>query len=177
MNRTISSAHIASHCKIVREKSILRKMISGSSDIIEKAYSEDFTDLDQFLDQSEERFYRLGETKKSEGLVNPMEVVKTSLIKIEDLYKRKADITGVATGFTHLDRMSSGLHPGELTIVAARPSMGKTAFSLNIAQQVALGQKNCRLFLSRDVQRGRYDEAFGLKAQNQYERHSIGSSE
>jgi replicative DNA helicase len=129
VNKTIGSSNIVSYAKIVREKSILRKMIQAGGEIIEDAYSEDFKEVDLFIDQAEEKFYRLSETKKSEGLINPLEVVKSSVAKIEDLYRRKADVTGISSGFTQLDRMTSGLHGGELIIVAARPSMGKTAFS------------------------------------------------
>lgn len=138
VGRTISSANISTYASIVREKALLRKMISASSEIIEKAYGEDFPDVNIFVDQAEEKFYKLGETKKADGLANPMDVVRSSIEKIEDLYKRKSDITGVATGFSMLDRMTSGLHGGELIIIAARPSMGKTAFSLNLAQHMAL---------------------------------------
>lgn len=151
VNRTVSSANVSTYAKIVKEKSLLRKMISASSEIIEKAYEDDFSSVDQFLDQSEEKFYKLGAQEKTGGLHGPMDVVKTSLLKIEDLYKQKAEITGVATGFTFLDRMTSGLHPGELTIIAARPSMGKTAFSLNVAQHIALKLKKSVAYFSLEM--------------------------
>jgi replicative DNA helicase len=138
LDKTISSANIFSYAKIVKEKSLLRRMIQTSSEIIEKSYEEDFPDISVFVDQAEEKFYRLGETKNAVGLASPMEVVRDSIAKIEDLYKRKAEVTGLATGFTHLDRMTSGLHGGEFTIIAARPSMGKTALSLNLAQHMAM---------------------------------------
>jgi replicative DNA helicase len=80
-----------------------------------------------------------------------MEIVKASIQKIEELYKRKADVTGVGTGFTELDKMTSGLHPGEMTIIAARPSMGKTAFSLNIAQHIALRLKKTVAYFSLEM--------------------------
>jgi replicative DNA helicase len=153
VNRTIGSSNIISYAKIVREKSVLRKMIQASGEIIEDAYSEDFKEVDLFIDQAEEKFYRLSETKKSEGLINPLEVVKASVAKIEDLYRRKADVTGIASGFTQLDRMTSGLHGGELIIVAARPSMGKTAFSLNLAQHMALRHKKTVAYFSLEMSR------------------------
>jgi replicative DNA helicase len=153
VNKTISSVNITSYAKIVREKSTLRKMIQASSEVIERAYDEEFTELSVFLDQSEERFYKLGESKKTEGLVNPLEIVKNSIAKIEDLYKRKADITGVPSGFAQLDHMTSGLHGGELLIVAARPSMGKTAFSLNLAQHIALRAKKTVAYFSLEMSR------------------------
>lgn len=151
VGRTVSSANISTYSQIVREKALLRRMIHASSDIIENAYEENFEDVNVFVDQAEEKFYKLSEAKKTEGLINPMDVVRTSIEKIEDLYKRKADITGVASGFTQLDRMTSGLHGGELIIVAARPSMGKTAFSLNLAQHMALRQGKTVAFFSLEM--------------------------
>ncbi len=153
VNRTISSANIVSYAKIVREKALLRRMIHQSSQLIEKAYEEDFTDVESFLDQAEAEFYKLGEKKKAEGLMGAMEIVKSSVIKIEELYKRKSDVTGVATGFTILDKMTSGMQPGELTIIAARPSMGKTAFSLNLAQHMALRQNKTVAYFSLEMGR------------------------
>ncbi|MGE3759827.1 MAG: replicative DNA helicase, partial [Pseudobdellovibrionaceae bacterium] len=79
------------------------------------------------------------------------EIVKSRLEKIEELFQRKSDITGIATGFTELDKMTAGLHPGELIIVAARPSMGKTAFALNMAQHMALRQKKTVAFFSLEM--------------------------
>jgi replicative DNA helicase len=153
VNKTVSSANIVSYAKIVREKALLRKMISASTSIVEKAYTEDFVDVESFLDSAEAEFYKLSDNKKAEGLVAPMEIVKNAVMKIEELYKRKADVTGVATGFTHLDRMTAGLQPGELIIIAARPSMGKTAFSLNLAQHMALRQKKAVAYFSLEMAR------------------------
>lgn len=153
VNRTISSANIASYAKIVRDKSLLRKVIHSSSHLIEKAYEEDFTDVESFIDHAEGEFYKLGETKKTEGLVSAIEVVKSSVVKIEELYKRRSDITGVPTGFAMLDRMTSGFQPGELIIIAARPSMGKTAFSLNLAQHMALRSQKTIAYFSLEMSR------------------------
>jgi len=153
VNRTISSANITSYAKIVKDKSLLRRIIISSSQLIEKAYEEDFTDVETFIDHAEAEFYKLGENKKTEGLISAIEVVKSSVVKIEELYKRKTDITGVPTGFTMLDKMTSGLQPGELTIIAARPSMGKTAFSLNLAQHMALRANRTVAYFSLEMGR------------------------
>jgi replicative DNA helicase len=153
VNRTISSANITSYAKIVKDKSLLRKIIVSSSQLIEKAYEEDFTDVETFIDHAEGEFYKLGENKKTEGLISAIEVVKSSVVKIEELYKRKTDITGVPTGFTMLDKMTSGLQPGELIIIAARPSMGKTAFSLNLAQHMALRANKTIAYFSLEMGR------------------------
>ncbi len=151
LDKTISSANIASHAKIVREKSLLRKMILTNSKLIERAYDSDFVDVESFMDSAESEIFKLSENKAQTGLVGSMEIVKASIQKIEELYKRKADVTGLATGFTELDKMTSGLHPGEMTIIAARPSMGKTAFSLNVAQHIALRGKKCIAYFSLEM--------------------------
>lgn len=154
VNRTVSSANIQSYAKIVKEKALLRKMINTNSHLIERAYTEDYVDVGSFLSQAEAEFYKLGSSGQSnDGLVGAMEIVKSSVIKIEELYKRKAEITGLATGFAHLDRMTSGLQPGEMVIIAARPSMGKTAFSLNIAQHIALRQHKTVAYFSLEMGR------------------------
>ncbi len=151
LDKTISSANIVSHAKIVREKALLRKMILTNSKIIERAYDQDFTDVETFMDQAESEIFKLGENKTQTGLIGSMEIVKASILKIEELYRRKSDVTGLGTGFTELDKMTAGLHPGEMTIIAARPSMGKTAFSLNVAQHIALREKKTIAYFSLEM--------------------------
>jgi replicative DNA helicase len=151
LEKTISASNIMSYCRIVREKSLLRKLISTSSRFIDKAYSGDYQDIEVFLDQSESELFKVSESNNQTGLVGSMEIVKTSIERIEELYKRKAEITGLASGFTELDKMTAGLHGGELTIIAARPSMGKTAFSLNIAAHVAVKLKKTVAYFSLEM--------------------------
>ncbi len=153
VSNTISAANIVSYAKIVREKSLLRKVIHQSSQVIERAYEEDFPDVETFLDQAEADFYKLGENKKVDGLMAPMEIIKNSMVKLEELSRRKSDVTGIPTGFTDLDRMTAGLQPGELTIIAARPSMGKTAFALNLAQHMAIRCQKSVAFFSLEMSR------------------------
>lgn len=151
LDKTISSANITSHAKIVKDKATLRKLISTNSQLIEKAYNQDFVDVESFVDQAESEIFKIGENKQQTGLVGAMEIVKASIQKIEELYKNKAEITGIGTGFKKLDEMTAGLHPGEMTIIAARPSMGKTAFSLNIAQHIALRLKKTVAYFSLEM--------------------------
>ncbi|AHI04542.1 hypothetical protein BDW_00160 [Bdellovibrio bacteriovorus W] len=151
LDKTISSAHVGSHAKIVKEKATLRRLIQVNSQLIEKAYDQDFVDVESFVDQAESEIFKIGENKAASGLVGSMEIVKASIAKIEELYKNKAEITGLSTGFKKLDEMTAGLHPGEMTIIAARPSMGKTAFSLNIAQHVALRLKKTVAYFSLEM--------------------------
>lgn len=151
LEKTFTSANISTYANIVREKSLLRKLILTSSGLIEKAYSQDYQDIEALIDSAEAEMLKVGEKKNSQGLVGSMDIVFKSMKKIEELFKQKQDITGVATGFSALDKMTSGLHPGELTIIAARPSMGKTAFSLNIASHVALRLKKTVAYFSLEM--------------------------
>lgn len=151
VGRTVSSANVSVYAKIVKEKSLLRKMIHTSTEILEKSYAEDFITVDHFLDEAEEKFYKLGEQKSAQGLNGPLELVRDSMMKIEELFKQKAEITGIPTGLTLLDKMTSGLHGGELIVIAARPSMGKTAFSLNLAQHMAVKCKKTVAYFSLEM--------------------------
>lgn len=151
LDKTISAANITTHAKIVKDKATLRRLIQINSQLIEKAYSQEFTDVESFVDQAESEIFKIGENKTATGLVGSMEIVKASIQKIEELYKNKAEITGLGTGFKKLDEMTAGLHPGEMTIIAARPSMGKTAFSLNIAQHIALRLKKTVAYFSLEM--------------------------
>ncbi len=151
LEKVVSAANIDSHAKIIRDKSLLRRLIHTSSNLIEKAFGSDFNDVETLIDLAESEILKVGENKMSSGLIGTMDIVKSSIEKIEDLYKRKADVTGVPTGFTELDKMTSGLHGGELIIVAARPSMGKTAFSLNLATHMALKAKKTVAYFSVEM--------------------------
>lgn len=146
VSRTVTTSNVGSHAKIVRDKSLLRRAIHISSEVIDQAYAEDFATVDEFIDKSEEKFYRLGESQTTEGLVGPVETVKLSFEKIQEAFNRKSDIVGIPTGYSYLDKMTSGLSAGELIIIAARPSMGKTALCLNIAQNIAIRQRKISRF-------------------------------
>ena len=94
--------------KIIREKSLLRRLISTSSGLIEKAYGTEYTDVESLIDMAESEILKVGESKITQGLVSALDIVNKSIEKIDDLYKRKIDVTGVATGFTELDKMTNG---------------------------------------------------------------------
>lgn len=151
LEKTLTSANIQSYAKIIREKSLLRKVIDTSSNIIDRAFVGDYVDIESFVDTAEAEIFKISENKKSQGLTESWSIVESSIKRLEDLYKRKEEITGLPTGFTELDKMTAGLHPGELLIVAARPSMGKTAFGLNITTHVSLRAKKTVAFFSLEM--------------------------
>jgi replicative DNA helicase len=151
LEKTISAANIVSYAKIIREKAVLRHLIDASSSIIDQALTGDYQDIESFVDLAEAEIFKIAENKTTTGLIESWTIVESSIKRIEELYKRKEDITGIASGFSNLDKLTAGMHPGELTIVAARPSMGKTAFSLNIASHVALRMKKTVAYFSLEM--------------------------
>ena len=151
MNSTPTAAHVESYAKIVHEKALLRKLIHMSGEIIEKSFSESYENVEGFLDEVEGQIFNITEKKKTQGLVGAAELIKDSMNRLTELFERKSDFTGVASGFTQLDKMTAGFQPGEMTIIAARPSMGKTAFSLNIAQHVILREKKSLAYFSVEM--------------------------
>lgn len=151
IDQTPSTANIATYAKIVQEKSLLRKVIAASQEFIDKSYAAEFENMDAFLDGMESKVFQLAESKTSNGLTDATELVKASLEKIESLFASQMLVTGVSTGFQELDELTAGLHPGELIILAARPSMGKTALSLNMAVNAALNDKKKVAYFSVEM--------------------------
>ena len=137
-----SAANIRRYAEIVRERAVMRKLAEVGSEIATSAYNPAGRDADQLLDEAESRVFEIAEAgERGRQGFTPLPPLLTKVVeRIETLYGRdnSTDVTGVASGFTDLDRMTSGLQPGELIIVAGRPSMGKTAFAINIAENVAL---------------------------------------
>ena len=150
LEKTISSANITTYAQIIKEKSLLRKLISTSTKIIDTAYQGD-QDVQTIVDIAEGEILKVSDTKIHDGLVDSMQIVKDSIRKIEDLYQRKEEITGIPTGFSQLDKMTSGFHAGQLIVIAARPSMGKSAFSINLAAHAAMRAKKSVAFFSLEM--------------------------
>lgn len=151
IDQTPSAANIVSYAKIVQEKSLLRKVISTSQNFINKSFAGDFESTDAFMDMVESQIFQLTEAKTQSGLIDASSLVKASLERIEALYGKQLSVTGVPSGFTELDELTSGFQPGELIIVAARPSMGKTALSLNLALNAALKEKKKVAYFSVEM--------------------------
>jgi replicative DNA helicase len=133
-----SAANAANYSKIVKEKAILRGLITTATEIIDSCY-ETNTDVDDILDSAEHHIFEISENKVRQDFSPIKDVVKESFKSIEGLYASKEIITGVPTGFDKLDDLTAGLQKSELIIIAGRPSMGKTAFALNIALNAAMG--------------------------------------
>lgn len=140
-----SAANIRRYGEIVRERSIMRKLAEVGTDIASSAYNPTGRDAAQLLDEAESKVFEIAEagSKGKQGFIAMPPLLSQVVERIETLYARDnpSDITGTATGFTDLDRMTSGLQPGDLVIIAGRPSMGKTALAINIAENVAMDSK------------------------------------
>ena len=134
------TANIASYAKIIREKSILRKLISVNTDIASRCYEEQ-NDIDILVDEAEQAIFDIAGTKSDQNFTPIKSIVPKAFAAVEQLYKRKELITGVPTGYAEIDKMTAGLQASDLIILAARPSMGKTSFAMNIAQHAALVEK------------------------------------
>jgi len=146
VDQTPTAAHIAHYAKIIREKSILRRLIDGATDIVTKGYSQEKS-VEEFLDEAEKIIFEVASSRIQQGFFPLKDVVKSSFKTIEQLYEKKELITGVPSGFKDLDRLTSGLQPSDLLIVAGRPSSGKTAFSLNIMENAGCDAKvPCAIF-------------------------------
>jgi replicative DNA helicase len=140
-----SAANIRRYGEIVRERSIMRKLAEVGTDIASSAYNPTGRDAAQLLDEAESKVFEIAEagSKGKQGFIAMPPLLSQVVERIETLYARDnpSDITGTATGFTDLDRLTSGLQPGDLIIIAGRPSMGKTALAINIAENVAMDTK------------------------------------
>jgi replicative DNA helicase len=129
------STNVEHYARIIKEKSTLRSLIFSANKILANAYQAE-EEADVILDQAEHAIFAIADGKVRDGFVSVRDLAHTSLDTLEKLQARKELITGVPTGFTDLDEMTSGLQPSDLIIVAARPSMGKTSLVLNMAQHV-----------------------------------------
>jgi replicative DNA helicase len=137
---TPSAANIKSYANIVREYSVMRQLISVSSDIAESAYRPQGRKCAELLDEAERKVFQIAEqTTRGGGGFEPIKSLLTKAVdRIETLFQQDEPITGVSTGFSDFDMMTSGLQHADLIIVAGRPSMGKTTFAMNIAENVAI---------------------------------------
>lgn len=139
-NLVPSAANLGFYTDIVQEKHLLRKMLQTCTGVVSRIYEEE-GDVDQLLDEVERDILRVGEERVEATSNTIKELVKRAITTIEDFHQRKGALTGIGTGFTDFDKMTNGLQPGEMIVIAARPSMGKTSLAMNIAEYVAIEQR------------------------------------
>ena len=137
-----SASNIRRYAEIVRERSILRKLVTASDEIATNAFNPQGRPIERILDEAEQKIFNIGEegSRMKQGFQSMDTLVVNLMDRVQEMADNPNDITGVPTGFYDLDRMTSGLQAGDLVVLAARPSMGKTAFAINIAEHVALNE-------------------------------------
>ncbi len=154
MKNTPSAANIVAYAEIVRERAVTREMISVANEIAEAGYDTQGRTSADLLDFAETKVFQIAEARanKSEGPENIHSVLEKTVDRIEKLYQQPHDgVTGVSTGFADLDKMTAGLQSSDLIIVAARPSMGKTTFAMNLAENAAMTQDKPALIFSLEM--------------------------
>ena len=137
IDSVVSASNVDSYIKIVREKSLRRKLIDVCENIEKNARVED-NETNDLVESAEKELFAVTKARKSGEFRTSRDVLKTAINQLEILAKNNSDVTGIATGFYDFDKLTSGLHPNELIIIAARPAMGKTAFALNLAVNAAI---------------------------------------
>ncbi|MFT8902436.1 replicative DNA helicase [Liquorilactobacillus nagelii] len=130
-----TAANVGYYAKIVQEKSLMRHLITTATNIVSQAYDQD-DDVTSLLDNAERQIMEVSEQRSSNGFRPIRDVLNSAIEEVNRLYQKKEEITGLPTGYQDLDKMTAGLQPDNLIILAARPAVGKTAFVLNIAQNV-----------------------------------------
>jgi len=154
LQNTPSAANINNYSDIVRERAIVRELIAVANEIAEAGYEPEGRDSAELLDFAETRVFQIAEARsnKSEGPLAIKDILKATVAKIDDLCKNPRDgVTGLSSGYNDLDQMTTGFQPGDLIIVAARPSMGKTTFAMNLAEHAALNADKPTLIFSLEM--------------------------
>ncbi|MDD5350852.1 MAG: replicative DNA helicase, partial [Chthoniobacteraceae bacterium] len=145
-----TAANAAYYLEILKEKYTLRQIILTCNEFAQRSYEEQ-ENVDMFLDQVETKVFQITESRLNDKTFQIKEAVFAAIESIEKLYERKGEITGLPTGFSDFDKMTDGLHGSEMIVIAARPSMGKTALAMNIAEHVALNGKHAVAVFSLEM--------------------------
>jgi replicative DNA helicase len=136
-----SAANLSYYLGIVREKHLLRRMIQTCTGVVGRIYDYE-GDVDALLDEVETSVLRVNESRAQSEIASVKVLVNKALVTIENFFNRKGELSGMSTGFADMDKMTDGLHGGEMIVIAARPSMGKTSLAMNIAEHIALELKH-----------------------------------
>lgn len=151
-NNTPSAANIRAYARVVRERASLRLLINAANTIVDSSYNPEGRNSDELLDEAERAIMQIAEERPKDGgpqAVNPL--LKGAVDRIDELFNSEETITGVSTGFKELDEKTSGLQRSDLVIVAARPSMGKTAFAVNLVEHAVLHQDKPVMVFSMEM--------------------------
>lgn len=147
-----TAANVDHYARIVKEKAILRQLISVATKIVSSAFAQQ-EDVAGLLDEAEQAIFAIAQSKAEKGFLPVGDLVHNVIEMVETLYQRKVHVTGLSTGFSELDTMTSGFQPANLIIIAGRPSMGKTSFAMNIAEHAAIVNKKPVAIFSLEMSR------------------------
>lgn len=145
-----TAANIVNYANIIKEKSTLRKLGDVGTKIVEMSY-EGYEDVDTILDKAEGMIFKISESKESKDIISIREAMTEEFMRLEETFKNKGVTTGISSGFINFDEKTSGFNPSDLIILAARPSMGKTAFALNLALNAAMKSEKSVLIFSLEM--------------------------
>ena len=149
---TPSVANISAYAEIVHERAVMRQLLSAASEIADKVYNPDGLACNDLLDEAERKIFAIAETgTRGSGPLSVKEVIPAVVNKLDQLMQSEGGITGLASHYLDLDRMTAGLQPADLVIIAGRPSMGKTTFAMNIAENIAMDAKLPVLVFSMEM--------------------------
>ena len=146
-----TAANVEYHCRILRDKAILRRLIESATSIVQDAYAVPAGEVEDALDRAEQRIFQIAQAAERRGFIWIKEILWPTFERIEELQRNPGAITGVPSGFADLDRLTVGFQAGDLVVVAGRPSMGKTAFALNVAQHAAIDHAKNVAFFSLEM--------------------------
>ena len=148
-----SAANIKAYAGIVREKSILRQLVTVGTEIATSGFSQEGREINQLLDEAEKKIFQITDrgVQVGQGFVSIKSLLKTTVEQIDELFERDDHITGIPSGFDEFDEKTAGLQDGELIIVAGRPSMGKTSLAMNIVEYAALRKQACVAIFSMEM--------------------------
>ena len=152
-NNTPSASNIGAYAQIVRERAVIRELISAAHEIADSGFNPEGQEITEIIDNAEQKIFRIAETRNTSesGPVEVRTMLEDVINTIEDYQKTKGGITGLETGFEHFDKMTGGLQDSDLVIVAGRPSMGKTTFAMNIAEHASLKSEHPVLVFSMEM--------------------------
>ncbi|MFK8051728.1 MAG: replicative DNA helicase [Woeseiaceae bacterium] len=151
-NETPSAANVLAYAKILRERSILRSLIAAGNEIAGSAFATEGREASELLDEAERKVFEIAEKGNKRGGFQPLaSILPETIDRIEKLQESGGEITGISTGYTEFDKMTAGLQPGDLVIVAGRPSMGKTTLAVNIAENAAIGSQQPTAIYSMEM--------------------------
>jgi replicative DNA helicase len=150
---TASAANVTYYARIIRERALLRRLIEVGNEIASSAYRPEGRPIAELVDEAERRVFEIAERgqRRGSGFIRLSEVLNSTIDRLDTLHQSQGSVTGLPTGFSRLDEFTAGLQPGDLIIVAGRPSMGKTSLALNIAENAALGARKSAAIFSMEM--------------------------